>query len=100
MIKDEEHIGELKSEDVYLANKNLKSDDSPFKFHLYKPHDDRRMNITLQSLDLSIEVNDVVELCCLLHGQSSREVFSRYFQWGLTQKRKQNRKSGRALEIL
>lgn len=47
-----------------------------------RPHDDRRLNITLQCLDLSMDINDVVEICTLLHGESSREVFGRYFQWG------------------
>lgn len=75
------------------------SDQSEFKFNEYRPHDDRRLNITLQCLDLSMDINDVVEICTLLHGQSSREVFGRYFQWGLTQRRKQDKAEGKKLKL-
>ena len=83
-------------ESVSLANSFFKSlkirnqlavNNTKFKFDQYRPHDDRRLNITLQCLDLCTEINDVVEICCQLHGQSSREVFAKYFQWGQMQRR-------------
>jgi len=99
MIEDGEHLEELSRDDVYKIIYALPVDKSSFLFNQYRPHDDRRLNITLQCLDLSMDINDVVEICTLLHGQSSREVFGRYFQWGLTQRRKQQSKRGRKLEI-
>lgn len=68
-------------------------------FNQYRSHDDRRLNITLQCLVLSMNVNDVVEICTFLYGQSSRDVFFRYFQWGLMQRRKQSSKKGSELKI-
>lgn len=78
---------------------NLPVDNSVYKFNEYRPHDDRRLNITFQCLDLSMDINDVVEICTLLNGQSSREVFGRYFQWGPTQRRKQGLRPGQKLAI-
>ena len=60
----------------------------------------RRLNITLQCLDMSTDVNDFVEICCQLHGQSSRDVFSRYFQWGQMQRRVQKKGQGGKLSLL
>jgi len=99
LIENEEHIGEFTRDEVYRIKKTISNDTSGFKFHKYNPHDDRRLNITLQCLDLGMNVNDVVEICCTLHGQSSRDVFSRYFQWGQTQRRKQKRKQGAKLKV-
>jgi len=98
MIQNEEHLMALKKDQIYKIIKNLPMDYSEYKFHEYKPHDDRRLNITLQCLDLDID--DRVEICCQLHGQSSRDVFFKYFQWGLMQKRKQsNTFSKRKIEV-
>lgn len=99
LIENNEHLGEFSRDDVYRIKKSITSDQSGFKFDKYNPHDDRRLNITLQCLDLGMNVNDVVEICCTLHGQSSRDVFSRYFQWGQTQRRKQKRQLGTKLKI-
>ena len=99
LIKNGEHLEELSKDDIYRILYNLPVDNSPFLFNQYRPHDDRRLNITLQCLDLSMDINDVIEICTLLHGQSSREVFGRYFQWGLTQRRKQQSKKGKKLQI-
>ncbi len=87
-------------EKVYKDKANLPQDPSGFKFHEYNPHDDRRLNITLQCLDMSTDVNDFVEICCQLHGQSSRDVFSRYFQWGQMQRRVQKKGQGGKLSLL
>lgn len=99
MIEAGEHLEELKKNGIYRVIYELPVDKSEFQFHEYRPHDDRRLNITLQCLDLSMDINDVIEICTLLHGQSSREVFNRYFQWGLTQRRRQKAKTGKKLEI-
>ena len=99
LINNEEHLGEFTRDDVYKVKKSIPTDKTKFKFAEYNPHDDRRLNITLQCLDLGMNVNDVVEICCFLHGQSSRDVFNRYFQWGQTQRRKQKRKEGVKLKV-
>jgi hypothetical protein len=99
MMENGEHLEELSRDEVYKIIYALPVDDSPYLFNQYRPHDDRRLNITLQCLDLSMDISDVVEICTLLHGQSSREVFGRYFQWGLTQRRKQQSKRGKKLSI-
>lgn len=91
---------ELGKDDVYKIMNEVGIDPTGFKFHLYKPHDDRRLNITLQCLDLSLDISDVIETVCFLHGQSSRDVFNRYFQWGLTQRRISSRKKGSKLKII
>ena len=88
---------EYKKDQIYKTIQSLPIDKSGFKFHQYRPHDDRRLNITLQCLDLEIE--DRVEICCQLHGQSSRDVFFRYFQWGLMQRRKQISIKGTELKV-
>ena len=99
LISNGEHKEEMFIEKVYKDKANLPQDSSGFKFHEYNPHDDRRLNITLQCLDMSTDVNDFVEICCQLHGQSSRDVFSRYFQWGQMQRRL-NRKGAGKLSVL
>lgn len=99
MLEDGEHREILTKNELYRTIYELPIDKSEFRFHEYRPHDDRRLNITLQCLDLSMDINDVIEICTLLHGQSSREVFNRYFQWGLTQRRKQKAKHGKKLVI-
>ena len=40
----------------YIDNaiKTIPTDSSPYQFHLYRPHDDRRVNVTLQLFDLKI----------------------------------------------
>lgn len=100
LIENGEHIGELKKDQIYRIINALPIDSSKFNFHLYRPHDDRRLNITLQCLDLSNDITDVIETVCTLHGQSSRDVFNRYFQWGLTQRRKVSRKKGSKLRVI
>ncbi|MFA5584890.1 MAG: hypothetical protein WDA09_11825 [Bacteriovoracaceae bacterium] len=100
LIDNGEHLKELQGDDVYKIIKDMPFDPSAFKFNEYRPHDDRRLNITLQCLDLSSKVSDVIETVCTLHGQSSRDVFNRYFQWGLTQRRKVSRKLGSKLKII
>lgn len=87
-------------EQVYKIKDLAAIDRSPHEFHKYNPHDDRRLNITLQCLDLSMEMNDVVEVCCQLHGQSSREVFNRYFQWGQMQRRIQKKGKSGPLKVI
>lgn len=96
MIKDGEHLENLSKDEVYRIKKQMPVDYSKFSFHKYKLHDDRRLNITLQLFDL--KVPNSIDMCCMLHGQSSREVFNRYFQWGLVQKRKQRQKIGLTLK--
>ena len=92
MIKGGEHLENLSKDEVYRIKKQMPVDYSKFNFHKYKLHDDRRLNITLQLFDL--KVPNSIDMCCMLHGQSSREVFNRYFRWGLVQKRKQKQKTG------
>lgn len=99
MINAGEHEQPLTRDEIYKTKDKMRVDDSPFKFDQYNPHDDRRLNITLQCLDLSMDVTDVVETVCMLHGQSSRDVFGKYFQWGLTQRRRQKRADGRELRL-
>jgi hypothetical protein len=100
MIQNGEHEEALSRDDIYKIKESVRKDDSPFKFHKYNPHDDRRLNITLQCLDLQKKIPDVVEVVCMLHGQNSREVFKKYFQWGLTQRRKVRKSSGEKLELI
>lgn len=100
LINNGEHLQEMTKEQVYKDKANLPIDVSGFNFHLYNPHDDRRLNITLQCLDLSIGINDFVEICCQLHGQSSRDVFNKYFQWGQMQRRVQRKGTLTKLSIL
>jgi integrase len=99
MIENDEHNMELSKDEVYRIKDKMPVDTSPYKFHQYCPHDDRRLNITLQCLDLSMDISDVIEICCLLHGQSSRDVFNRYFQWGQMQRRKKNIAKGEKLKL-
>lgn len=100
LINNGEHEMELTKDQVYKIRNQLATNNTKFKFDQYRPHDDRRLNITLQCLDLCTEINDVVEICCQLHGQSSREVFSRYFQWGQMQRRLQKKGSRQLLTII
>jgi hypothetical protein len=100
LLENNEHLRELGRDEVYKVMNEVEIDPSEFKFHLYRPHDDRRLNITLQCLDLSMDIGDVIETVCFLHGQSSRNVFDRYFQWGLTQRRVSKRKKGSRLKII
>ncbi len=99
MIKAGEHELPLTKDEIYKIKDKTPIDDSPYNFDQYCPHDDRRLNITLQCLDLCMDISDVVETVCMLHGQSSRDVFGRYFQWGLTQRRKQKRAGGKELRL-
>ncbi|POB13871.1 hypothetical protein C0Z22_07365 [Halobacteriovorax sp. DA5] len=87
MIKNKEHQMQMTKEQITKEIASLPRDNSIFKFDQYRSHDYRRLNITLQSMDLDLESN--VEICCRTHGHSSREMFLRYFQWGLTQRRNQ-----------
>ena len=100
LIENGEHREELTSEKVYKIIKELPADQSNYKFNLYNPHDDRRLNITLQCLDMSTDINDFVEICCQLHGQASRDVFARYFQWGQMQRRINRKTSNAILSVL
>lgn len=100
MINENENQLDGKPDEMYKTRERLKPDLSGFKFHEYRPHDDRRLNITLQCLDLSLSIQDCVEAVCMFHGQSSRDVFNRYFQWGKTQRRKQKREKGTKLKII
>lgn len=77
--------------------KQMPEDNSSFKFHQYKLHGDRRLNITLQLFDLKVSNSN--DMCCMLHGQSSRQVLNRYFQWGLIQMRRQKQKLGVTLKV-
>lgn len=97
MIEDKEHLEELTIDQVYKLKKEMPVDPSKFNFHLYNPHDDRRLNITLQMMDLTVD--NAVELCCMFHGQSSREVFLKYFQWGVLQRRSKCRVEGSKLTV-
>jgi integrase len=97
MIQNKEHLEELSRDEVYRVKSQMPVDYSSYNFHKYKLHDDRRLNITLQLFDL--KVANSIDMCCMLHGQSSRDVFSRYFQWGLVQKRKKKQKKGFDLKI-
>lgn len=99
MIIAGEHEQPLTKDEIYKIKEKTPIDESPFRFDQYNPHDDRRLNITLQCLDLSMDISDVVETACMLHGQSSRDVFGKYFQWGLTQRRKQKRAGGKKLKL-
>lgn len=96
MINNDEHLDNLSRDDVYRIKKKLSVEYSKFNFHLYKLHDDRRLNITLQLFDLMVP--NSIDMCCMLHGQSSRDVFNRFFLWGLVQKRKQRQKIGLSLK--
>ena len=100
LIENDEHLGELKKDQIYRIISELPFVSSKFNFHLYRPHDDRRLNITLQRLDFSNDITDVIETVCTLHEHSSRDVFNRYFQWGLTQRRKVSRKKGSKLRVI
>jgi len=100
LLENKEHLGDLQKDEVYKVMNEIPIDPTDFKFHRYRPHDDRRLNITLQCLDLSNDITDVIETVCTLHGQSSRDVFNRYFQWGLTQRRKVKRKLGSKLRVI
>jgi len=100
MIENGEHEMPLTRDEVYKIKKDIQRDPSPFKFDKYNPHDDRRLNITLQCLDLQKKIPDVIEVVCMLHGQNSREVFNRYFQWGLTQRRKVRKSKGDKLKLI
>jgi hypothetical protein len=100
MIESGEHEEPLSRDDIYRIKSTIQKDDSSFRFHKYNPHDDRRLNITLQCLDLQKKIPDVVEVVCMLHGQNSREVFKKYFQWGLTQRRKVRKSTGEKLELI
>lgn len=99
MILAGEHEQPLTKDEVYKIKYKIALDQSSFRFDQYNPHDDRRLNITLQCLDLSMDITDVVETVCMLHGQSSRDVFGKYFQWGLTQRRKQKRSGSKELKL-
>ena len=35
---------------------------------------------------LDLEMDDRVEVCCMTHGQKSRNVFFKYYQWALLQR--------------
>lgn len=100
LIDNKEHLGSLKKDEIYKIMNEVPFDPSSFRFHLYRPHDDRRLNITLQCLDFSNDITDVIETVCILHGQSSRDVFNKYFQWGQTQRRMVKRKSGGKLRVI
>lgn len=85
MLHNGEDKEELARDEIYGLRRMIPEDSSPYNFHLYRPHDDRRLNITLQLFDLRIP--NAIEVSCMLHGQSSRAIFDRYFQWGLVQRR-------------
>lgn len=97
MLQNNEHLEATNKTQIERCIADMPQDHSPYKFHEYRSHDYRRLNITLSALDL--DMDDRVEICCMTHGHSDRTIFLRYFQWGLVQRRDQNKKSGSGLKI-
>jgi integrase len=97
MIERGEHLEDVSADAIYRFQRTLPHDPSPNKFHEYTNHDYRRLNITLQTMDLDIEGR--IDVCCLTHAHSSREAFKKYFQWGLLQRRNQKRDSSVKLKV-
>ncbi len=97
LIENGEHLEEISPDAVYRFQRTLPHDPSPNKFHEYTNHDYRRLNITLQTMDLDIDGR--IDVCCLTHAHSSREAFKKYFQWGLLQRRNQKRDSSVKLKV-
>jgi hypothetical protein len=89
MLESGEHRGDISYDEVNKFRREMPVALSSFKFSEYRDHDYRRLNITLQALDLNIE--ERIDICCEFHGQENRETFKRYFQWGLVQRRNQGR---------
>ena len=96
LIENGEHLEDLSMNSILSQFASTSTDNSEFRFSEYRSHDDRRLNITLQCLDLNLP--DRIDICCQTHGHSNRETFAKYFQWGLMQKRKKSRNSSTRLK--
>lgn len=96
LIDNNEHLEEVSQKDLYLMFDDLLPIENEFKFHEYRFHDWRRVNITLQTLD--IKLPDQIQLVCKSHGHSNVSTYSKYYQWALTQLRLKKSKK-RKIEV-